>query len=86
MAAESKNVRFYRERMISLATNAVELPWAYASFHEFIKNNVFGEGEEEDLRPEEVEQREFTKRFRVEVEDAKAREKGKRAGAQVDPE
>jgi len=65
--------------MKSLATAAVELPQAYASFQEFINNKVYGEGQEEELRPDEVAQRVFTKRFYAEVEKTKAREKGGKA-------
>jgi len=65
--------------MASIATAAVKLPRIYASFQEFLKNNVFGEREEEELHKDDVEQRVYMRRYNAEVEEAKAREKGKKA-------
>ena len=68
---------FYQERMKSLATMMDELPDVYMSYKKFINDNVFGEGEEEVVHPGDKEQREFMKKFSVEIRDEKARQKGK---------
>lgn len=75
LAVENNYVKFYRERMKSLAVMSVELPRTYKSFRKFIDDNVFGEGEEEVVHPSAGEQTEFNRKFAADVEEEKARQK-----------
>jgi len=68
---------FYQDRMKSLAKMRIELPDTYKSYKTFMSENVFGEGEEEVVHVNDEEQREFMKKFGADIEDEKARQKGK---------
>lgn len=86
VGVEHNYIKFYKDRMATLAETAVELPETYASYQEFIQNNVFGEKEGEELQQDEVEQGAFMRRFRTEIKEARAQGKGKRANTPDDPE
>lgn len=75
MSIGHRFVRFYRERMKSLARMSVELPEIYKSFREFIDNNVFGEEEEEVVHPSMEKQGVFLQKFNAKFEEEKARRK-----------
>ena len=63
-----------------------KLPDTYESYKKFVNDNVFGEGEEEVVHPNEQEQREFMEKFSADVEEEKGQQKGKqRAGEWVSP-
>lgn len=63
--------------MKSVETMATRLPDVYKSYRKFIDDSVFGEGEQEEVHPDEEKQREFTKKFYAEVEEETTRQKGK---------
>ena len=63
--------------MKSLGSMDAELPSLAKSLRKFINDHVFGEGEEEVVHPDDKEQREFTKKFNADVEEERARQKGK---------
>ena len=63
--------------MKSVKTMATRLPDVYKSYRKFIDDSVFGEGEQEEVHPDEEEQREFTKKFYAEVEEEMTQQKGK---------
>ena len=70
-------MKFYQERMKSLASIEAQLPSLAKSLRKFINDSVFGEGEEEVVHPDDREQMEFTKKFNADVEEERARQKGK---------
>ena len=56
---------------------ATRLPDIYKSYRKFIDDSVFGEGEQEEVHPDEEEQRGFMKKFYTEVEEETTQQKGK---------
>ena len=65
---------FYQEQMKLLKKMKRELPKVHKACMKFINDNVFAEGEEEVLHPNEKEQRRFAERFDGEFMAAKAGE------------
>jgi hypothetical protein len=63
--------------MKSLASMALELPEVYKSYKTFINISVLGEGEKEIMGSGAREQVDFQKKFYMDLEEEKARWKGK---------
>lgn len=61
--------------MRSLIKMHIELPDVYKAYTKFVNDNVFGDGEEEAVHPNDEEQRGFMTRFDAEFAAAKVKEK-----------